>query len=36
MLRKLRGKEKMPALETTRHLVLFKGISMPAVAASSL
>ena len=32
----VRGEEKMPALETIRHVVLFEGISMPAVAVSSL
>ena len=36
MLRKLKGKGKMPALEANRHLVLFEGISIPAVAISSL
>lgn len=36
MLRKLKGKEKISAWETVRHLVLFEGISMPSVAVFSL
>lgn len=36
MPRKLKGKEKMSAWETMRHLVLFERVSVPSVAVFSL